>query len=79
MTGAAQATAPAAFRQGPPWTLPTFGSLVVRALRRYPQRVAFTSDTGRLTYAGARDLIGRLQRVLAAHGLSRGDRIGLLS
>jgi hypothetical protein len=31
---------------------------VVRTLRRYPERVAFTSDTGRLTYAGALDLIG---------------------
>jgi hypothetical protein len=29
---------------------------VVRTLRRYPERVAFTSDTGRLTYAGALDL-----------------------
>ena len=77
--GRARATAPAAPRQGSLWTSPTFGSLVLRALRRYPERVAFTSDTGRLTYAGALDLIGRLQHVLAAQGLSRGDRIGLLA
>jgi fatty-acyl-CoA synthase len=64
---------------GPLWTLPTFGSLVLRTLRRYPDRVAFSSDAGRLTYAGALDLIGGLQRVLAARGLKRGDRIGLLA
>jgi fatty-acyl-CoA synthase len=69
----------AALRHGPPWTSPTFGSVVLRALRRYPQRVAFISDTGRLTYAGCLDLIGGLQRVLAAHGLRRGDRVGLLA
>lgn len=78
-TDPTRATAPAALPQGPLWTATTVGSLVLRTLRRYPERVAFASDTGRLTYAGALDLIGCLQRVLAAHGLRRGDRIGLLA
>jgi fatty-acyl-CoA synthase len=52
---------------------------VLRTLRRYPDRVAFTSDASWLTYAGALDLIGGVQCVLAAHGLRGGDRIGLLA
>src|SRR4051812_13700398 len=63
----------------PLWAGTTVGTLVLRALRRYPDRVAFASDTGALTYAAATELIGRIQRVLADRGFRRGDRIGLLA
>jgi fatty-acyl-CoA synthase len=66
-------------RTGPLWSGATVGSLVLRTLRRYPGRAAFVSDTGTLTYAGATELIGRLQAALAARGLRRGDRVGLLA
>jgi fatty-acyl-CoA synthase len=64
---------------GPLWSGTTVGSLVLRTLRRYPDRAAFVSDTGTLTYAGAVELIGRMQAALAARGLRRGDRVGLLA
>ncbi|MEN3299284.1 AMP-binding protein [Pseudonocardia sp.] len=57
----------------------TMGSLVLRTLRRYPDRTAFVSATGSLSYAATADLIGRFQHVLAAHGLVRGMRVGLLA
>jgi fatty-acyl-CoA synthase len=51
---------------------PTTSSLVLRALRRYPHRIAFSWDGGTLTYAAVEDLIGRLQAVFAAeHGALR--------
>ncbi|MGU3587214.1 AMP-binding protein [Rhodococcus sp. C26F] len=58
---------------------PTAGTLVLRVLRRYPNRIAFTDATKQLSYAGAADLIGRFQHVLSAHGLRRGDRVAFLS
>jgi fatty-acyl-CoA synthase len=58
---------------------PTTGSQTLRALRRYPERTAFAWDGGRLSYGGAADLIGRMQRVFADRGLKRGDRIALLT
>lgn len=48
------------------WYGPTSSSLVLRALRRYPERIAFAWDGGSLTYSGALDLIGRFQGVLRA-------------
>ena len=44
----------------------TMGSLVLRTLRRYPDRTAFVTATGSLSYAATADLIGRFQHVLAA-------------
>lgn len=63
----------------PLWAETTVGTLVLRALRRYPDRIAFATDTGTLTYAAVTELVGRIQRVLADRGLRRGDRIGLLA
>lgn len=48
------------------WYGPTSSALVLRALRRYPSRIAFSWDDGSLTYAGALDLIGRFQGVFKA-------------
>lgn len=47
---------------------PTASSLVLRALRRYPERTAFAWASGSLTYAEAAGLIGRLQHVLKDEG-----------
>lgn len=43
---------------------PTASSLVLRALRSHPDRVAFAWDGGSLTYRAAWALIGRMQAVL---------------
>jgi fatty-acyl-CoA synthase len=63
---------------GPRWSGPSLGGLTLRALRRHPERIAFVSDSGSLTYAAAEDLIARFQHVLAARGLRKGDRIAVL-
>ncbi|GAA5164453.1 AMP-binding protein [Pseudonocardia eucalypti] len=70
---------PSAPPSGPLWPGPTIGTLTLRALRRYPDRIAFAEDSGQLSYGGAAELIGRFQRVLEARGLRRGDRVGLLA
>jgi fatty-acyl-CoA synthase len=57
----------------------TIAGQTLRALRRYPDRVAFSSETAALSYAGATDLIGRIQSVFSRHGLKRGERVALLS
>ena len=61
-----------------PWSGVTTGTLILRALRRYPDRTAFVADNGRLTYAAVTDLVGRVQRAIADRGFRRGDRIGVL-
>ncbi len=58
---------------------PTLPSLALRALARYPDRVAFCSAGTRLTYEGAASLVGRMQNVMVARGVGRGQRVALLS
>ncbi|WP_137391034.1 AMP-binding protein [Rhodoligotrophos defluvii] len=58
---------------------PTIGSQALRVLARHPGRIAFSWDGGQMTYGAARELIGRLQRVFAAAGLGRGDRMAFLT
>ena len=57
----------------------TLGQQTLRALRRYPDRTAFAWDGGRLTYAATADLIGRVQSVLLAQGLARGQCVAILA
>ncbi len=38
---------------------PTIGTQTLRALARYPHRIAFVWDGGTLTYRAAAELIGR--------------------
>ncbi|WP_305094512.1 AMP-binding protein [Prescottella sp. R16] len=57
---------------------PTLGAVTARALRRYPNRVAFSWDGGQLTYRGTLEVIGRLQGALTAVGLGRGRTLALL-
>jgi fatty-acyl-CoA synthase len=58
---------------------PTTTTLVLRALTRYPERMAFDWSGGSLTYRAARQLIGRLQAAMTAAGLRRGQTAALLS
>jgi fatty-acyl-CoA synthase len=56
-----------------------YSSLLLRTLRRYGDRPAFSGHGGKFTYARAFDLVGRYQSVFAAAGLERGQRLALLS
>jgi fatty-acyl-CoA synthase len=60
------------------WDGPTASSLVFRALRQQPERIAFAWDGGSLTCSAVLDLIGRLQAVLASAS-QRPLRVALLS
>ena len=51
----------------------------LRALARYPSRTAFSWPGGTLTYAGATELIGRLQKVFSQLGLQSGALVATLS
>ena len=57
----------------------TIAFQTLRALRRYPDRTAFAWDGGTLSYAGAFDLIGRMQAVFVSSNFRRGERVALLS
>lgn len=57
----------------------TLGTQTLRALRRYPSRVAFSWPGGSLTYGGAVDLIGRMQKVFVARGCKPGSRVAILT
>ncbi|MES2537614.1 MAG: AMP-binding protein [Pseudomonadota bacterium] len=58
---------------------PTLGTLLLRALARYPQRTAFAWDGGTLSYRATAELIGRMQSVYAQAGLQRGQRVCMLT
>jgi fatty-acyl-CoA synthase len=57
----------------------TTGGQALRALARYPARTAFSWPGGSITYRGAIDLIGRMQKVLVAQGHLPGTRVALLT
>ena len=58
---------------------PTVGATALRALRRHPDRVAFSWEGGQMRYGAAVELIGRIQQVLARRGIRKGDRVAILS
>jgi fatty-acyl-CoA synthase len=58
---------------------PTATTMILRALARFPERVAFAWDGGSLTYRGALSLIGRLQAAMTACGLAKGQTAAFLS
>ena len=58
---------------------PTSTTMTLRALARFPDRVAFAWDGSHLTYAGAAALIGRLQAGMVAAGLRKGECVALLA
>jgi fatty-acyl-CoA synthase len=57
----------------------TLGTQTLRALARYPERVAFSWDGGSLTGGATLDLIGRMQRAFMSAGLGRGQRMAVLT
>jgi fatty-acyl-CoA synthase len=63
----------------PLYAFPTACGQTLRALARYPSRVAFSWPGGSITYAGAAELIGRMQRVFTQLGLKPGARAAFLT
>ena len=61
------------------WLGDSIGALTLRALRRYPERLAFVEGSTHLTYSAAADLVGQFQAVFDERGLRRGERLALLS
>jgi len=63
----------------PLYTFPTVCEQTLRALARYPSRVAFSWPGGSITYQGATDLIGQIQSVFVRLGLQPGTRVAFLT
>lgn len=58
---------------------PTTGRQALRALARYPDRIAFSWDGGEMTYRAALDLIGRMQAIFTRGGFGRHSRVAILT
>jgi fatty-acyl-CoA synthase len=63
----------------PLYASPTACGQTLRALARYPSRVAFSWPGGSITYTGATELIGRFQKVFMQLGLEPGVRVAFLT
>src|SRR5260370_14908700 len=63
----------------PLFAAPTATTMVLRALARFPDRMAVVWDGGALHYRAASSLIGRLQAAMVAAGLSQGQTVAFLS
>src|SRR3990170_890818 len=63
----------------PLYAFPAVCAQTLRALARYPQRTAFSWPGGSITYQGATDLIGRIQKVFMQIGLQPGTRVAFLT
>jgi len=61
------------------YDLPTTGAQTLRALARYPDRTAFSWSAGALSYRGATELIGRMQKVLMRLNLPPGGCVAFLT
>jgi acyl-CoA synthetase (AMP-forming)/AMP-acid ligase II len=61
------------------YDLPTTGAQTLRALGRYPDRVAFSWPSGSLTYRGAIELIGRMQNAFVRLNLPPGSCVAFLT
>ena len=57
----------------------TYGELILTALRRFPERIAFLQDDRRLTYRETADLLARWITLFTQRGLKPGQGIGILS
>ena len=56
-----------------------YSDLVIGALRRFPERVAFRHEGRDLTYVHVADRLGRCVRLLHERGFRAGDGLGILS
>jgi fatty-acyl-CoA synthase len=63
----------------PLYAFPTVCGQTLRALARYPSRLAFNWPGGSITYRGATELIGRMQKVFMQQGLTPGARVAFLT
>jgi fatty-acyl-CoA synthase len=63
----------------PLYAFPTVCGQTMRALARYPSRIAFSWPWGSITYRGATELIGRIQKVFMQLGVKPGTRVALLT
>ncbi len=63
----------------PLYAFPAACEQTLRALARYPSRVAFAWPGGSITYQGATELIGRMQQALMSLGLPPGARVAFLT
>jgi fatty-acyl-CoA synthase len=63
----------------PLYAFPTVCGQTMRALARYPSRIAFSWPGGSITYRGATELIGRIQKVFMQLGVKPGTRVALLT
>jgi fatty-acyl-CoA synthase len=61
------------------YDLATTGAQTLRALGRYPDRIAFSWPSGSLTYRAVSELIGRMQRVFVQLKLAPGGCVAFLS
>lgn len=57
----------------------TYAGLMLRALSRWGDRVAFSGYGGTFTYRQCNDLAGRYQAVMVGAGTVRGQRMALLN
>jgi fatty-acyl-CoA synthase len=57
----------------------TVGDVVMAALRRFPDRVAFRHDGKEMTYRQTEDALARWVAVMTQRGLRPGEGVGLLS
>jgi fatty-acyl-CoA synthase len=57
----------------------TYAEVIKMALERHPGRIAFMHDGEAFTYAHTADLVGRMMRVFAQHGLRVGSGLAVLS
>ncbi len=63
----------------PLYAFPTVCEQTLRALARYPSRTAFSWPGGSISYAGATELIGRMQKVFMQLNLAPGARVAFLT
>jgi fatty-acyl-CoA synthase len=63
----------------PLYAFPPACEQTLRALARYPSRTAFSWPGGSITYRGATDLIGRLQKIFMQLNLEPGARVAFLT
>src|ERR1700688_5193483 len=63
----------------PLYAFPTVCAQTLRALARYPSRTAFSWPGGSLSYQGATEMIGRMQKVFMQLGLTPGSRVAFLT
>src|ERR1700716_3793044 len=61
------------------YAFPTVCGQTLRALARYPSRVASSGPGGSIPYQGATELIGRIQSVFMRLGLQPGARVAFLT